>query len=559
MSARPGRFDPAQVLGEAVELQRRGQLREAEKIYSRLLKALPDHFDALNLLGGIKLQQGRMGEAQRLFAAAVKANPQSAHAWCNLGQSLHALKRVQEGLECLDRACAFAPSDMSILNQHANVLMSLDRWADAIAEFQKVLEHMPQHVQARLNSGVARAALGLAEPAIADFDAVLALAPDHPGAHYNRGVVLLKLARYGEADAAYERALASAPGHVAAWVNRGKTLMQLRRPDEAIACYDKAIAISNDINAHYNKALALLTLGDYRSGFEEYELRWRRIGMPPQPSRGRALLWLGEYPLAHKTILLHAEQGLGDTIQFARYAPLIAGTGARVVLEVQPELKLLLARLDGVTTVVARGEHPPAFDVHCPLGSLPLALRTEPSTVPAQIPYLSADEAQVTRWSERLGTLPRPRIAIVWSGNPDHDNDRNRSIALARLAPLFDVPACFMSVQRDLRGEDVRTLAAEKRVTHVGGDLADFADTAAVLALCDLVIAVDTSVVHLAGAMGRPVWVLVPFAPDWRWGLDGEATPWYPTVRLFRQTSLDDWDNVIARVRDELRRLVASV
>jgi hypothetical protein len=185
---------------------------------------------------------------------------------------------------------------------------------------------------------------------------------------------------------------------------------------------------------------------------------------------------------------------------------------------------------------------------------LPLAMKTEPDQVPAQIPYLSADDAHLAKWSVRLGGLAKPRVAIAWSGNPKHDNDRNRSIPFDRFAPLFAVPASFVSIQHDVRSEDTATLAGESRVTHIAGELDDFSDTAAVLALCDLVIAVDTAAAHLAGAMGRPVWVLVPFAPDWRWTLDGETTPWYPTARLFRQTSLDDWDSVIARVAAELAR-----
>jgi ADP-heptose:LPS heptosyltransferase len=192
--------------------------------------------------------------------------------------------------------------------------------------------------------------------------------------------------------------------------------------------------------------------------------------------------------------------------------------------------------------------------VHCPLGSLPLALRTELGTVPAQIPYLSADEVSLAKWSARLEAMPRPRIAIAWSGNPSHDNDRNRSIAFARLAPLFAAPASFISIQRDERAEDAAPLAAESRVAQIGGELDDFNDTAAVLALCDLVIAVDTAAAHLAGAMGRPVWVLVPYAPDWRWTREGETTPWYPTARPFRQTSPGDWDGVIARAAEALGR-----
>jgi tetratricopeptide (TPR) repeat protein len=558
MNSRP--FNVGQALNEAVGLQRQGRLHAAEKIYGRVLKAAPDNFDALNLLGAVKLQQGQIGEAHRLLRAAVKANSRAAGAWCNLGQALHALKRAAEALDCLDKARALAPDDINILHQHANVLVTLARPQDGLAEFQQVLARAPNHVEARLNSGLAQAMLGFPELALRDFDVALQYAPGHPGVHYNRGVALIKLGRYAEAVEANDRALAIAPQYPTAWLNRGKALMQLNRCDDAIASYREALAIRKDFaDAHFNNALALLTRGDYARGFAEYEWRWRRSEMPAQKSRGKPL-WLGEYPLAGKTVLLHAEQGLGDTIQFARYAPLLAASGARVVLEVQDELKRLLGRLDGVAAVIARGEQSPPFDVHCPLGSLPLALHTEPGAVPAQIPYLAADTAQVEKWSTRLDALPRPRIAIAWSGNPSHDNDRNRSIPFARLAPLFACcgdgkTAGFISIQRDLRAEDAAALAVETSVTHLGAALSDFSDTAALLALCDFVIAVDTAAVHLAGAMGRPVWVLVPFAPDWRWTRDGESTPWYPTARLFRQTALGDWDGVIARVAEELKHI----
>jgi len=558
MSLSPGPFNPGASLQQAVTLHRQGQLRDAEKIYTRVLKAAPDNFDALNLLGGVKLQQGHFGEAERLFRAAVKANPGAPQAWSHLGQALHAQKRAAEALECLDEAHALAPDDFDILNQHANVLLSLGRPQDALAEFKGVLGRTPQNVEARINCGLAQAALGAAEMALGEFDTALALAPGHPVAQYNRGVALIELGRYAEAVAANEAALAIAPEHVNAWLNRGKALAQLARFDEAVASYGKAIALRKDFSdAHFNRALALLTLGDYRAGFAEYEWRWRRTGMAPQKSRGRPL-WLGDYPLARKTILLHAEQGLGDTIQFARYVPLLAAQGAKIVLEVQTELKPLLSRLSGAT-VIARDEELPPFDVHCPVGSLPLVFHSELSSVPAQIPFLSADETNLAKWSARLGGLARPRIALAWSGNPDHDNDRNRSIAFATLAPLFsETPASFVSIQREVRSADEALLAAETRVTHVGGELEDFSDTAAALALCDLVITVDTAVAHLAGAMGRPVWVLVPFAPDWRWTLQGETTPWYPTARLFRQTALGDWDGVIARVAAALKRLIAT-
>jgi tetratricopeptide (TPR) repeat protein len=555
-------FNPGQALSQALALHRQGQLRDAEKIYARVLKAAPDNFDALNLLGAIKARQGQFGEAQRLFAAAVKADPQAAPAWSNLGQAQYALKRPADALQSLERARALAPDDPDILYQHANVLLSLDRPGEALVELQNVLARKPQHVEAHLNSGIAQAALGFPVDALAQFDAALALVPAHPVAHYNRGVALITLGRYQEAIVANERAIAAAPQHIGALLNRGKALAQLKRFDEAIASYGEVLALRKDhADAHFNAALARLTTGDYQAGFAEYEWRWRRTGMPPQQSRGRPL-WRGEYPLGGRTILLHAEQGLGDTIQFARYAPLLAAQGANVVLEVQPELKMLFASLHGVAAVVARGEAPPSFDVHCPIGSLPLALKTELTTVPATIPYLTADAARVAVWSARLEARPRPRIALAWSGNPAHDNDRNRSLAFAALAPLLGAGrASFISIQRDLRDADAALLTAAPHLTHVmahvGDALSDFADTAAVVASCDLVISVDTAPAHLAGAMGRPLWVLVPFAPDWRWTLHGETTPWYPAARLFRQSAPGDWsgtiDDVAAALREMLR------
>jgi tetratricopeptide (TPR) repeat protein len=553
-----GQFNLGQSLNEATALQRQGRLREAEKIYTRVLKAAPDHFDALNMLGIVKAQLGRMGDAHRLLSAAVKINPRVPGAWANLGQVLQALKRYQEAIDCLDKARALAPDDVAILNQHANALLSLGRPEEALEEFRQVLTRVPQHAEARVNSGIAHATLGSSEHALAEFDSALSLAPGHLTAHYNRGLALHDLGRYGAALDALERVLAAAPEHAGAWLSRGRSLAALNRLDEAVASYGRARAIrKEDSDVHFSEALALLALGDYRRGFEKYEARWRRNGMPPQKSRGRPL-WLGEYPLAHKTVLLHAEQGFGDTIQFARYVPLLAATGAKVVLEVQSELTALLARLDGAAQIIARGETPPAFDVHCPLGSLPLALRTEPDTVPAEIPYLSADEASLTKWSAQIGALARPRIVIAWSGNSNHFNDRNRSIPFAQIAPLFSAPARFVSIQRDVPSEDAQMLASENRVTHVGGELVNFTDTAAAIALADLVISADTAVAHLAGAMGRPLWVLIPFQPDWRWTLDGETSPWYPTARLFRQTTLGDWDGVIARIAAELGQFMSN-
>jgi len=545
-----------QALQQAVALQQRGELREAEKIYARVLKAVPDQFDALNLLGTIKVQRGQAGEALRLINAALKVNPRVPDAWVNRGIALHALKRDDEALASFDQALALNPADIGAVNQRGNVLLGLGRHRDALAAFDRVLAAIPRHPEARLNRGIALAALGEPGPALVAFDAVVALSPGNAAAHYNRGIALFDLGRYAEAVAASERALALAPDHVKALHNRGLALQALNRFQDALASYDAAIARQKDYaDAHFNRALALLTVGEFRSGFAEYEWRWRRTGMPNERRGQGGPLWLGEFPLQRKTILLQAEQGLGDTIQFARYVPLIAGMGATVILEVQPELVPLVAQIPGASTVVARGDAAPPSDLHCPLGSLPLALRTEAATIPAEVPYVRSDPARVAKWQSRLGEPDGrggPRIAIAWAGNPKHANDRNRSIALAQLAPLFSLNERFVSVQRDLRDDDARVLAGHRQVMPIGDALDDFADTAAVLDLVDLVITVDTSVAHLAGAMGRPVWILLPFSPDWRWGLAGDSSRWYPTARLFRQSSPHDWTGVIAQVRKEL-------
>jgi tetratricopeptide (TPR) repeat protein len=553
-------FNIAQTLQEAVSLHQQGRLRDAEKLYTRALKAAPDNFDALHLLGLIKAQSGQMGEAYRLISAALKINPNAPDALINIANVLHALKRDTEALECLDKALAARPGDLEALLYRANALSALNRPQEALACFDAALARDPGRGDARLNRGSVLATMGRHAQALGDFDAVLAQTPNHIEALYNRGTALLELGRPIEALAAFDRALSLAPTHMRAWNNRGRVLQTLNWHDDAVASFEKAIALDKDYSdAHSNLALSLLTLGGLRRGFAEYEWRWKRAGMSDARRGYRGRLWLGEFPLGQRTILLSAEQGLGDTIQFVRYAPLLARAGAKVALEVQPELTTLLVGVEGVSSCHARGETLPTYDVYCPLGSLPLALKTESSTIPADVPYLRADDARIAKWRPAIAALPGKRVALAWAGHARHPNDRNRSIDLKLLQPLFGIEGVsFVSIQRDLRDDDAALLARHANITHIGAGLADMADTAAVAALADLIIAVDTSVVHLAGAMGRDVWILLPFSPDWRWTLTGTHSPWYPRTRLFRQPAPGDWPSVIAATRDALLRIVKA-
>src|SRR6266550_381697 len=385
----------AQAIQEAAAHYREGRLAEAERLCSRVLKAHPGQFDALHLSGLIKLQAGKASAALALIEAALKVNPAVPQALANRALALSALNRDQEALAAFDAAIAIEP----------------------------------RHLGARINRGNALAALDRGEEAVAQFDAVLAVHPNHAETHFNRGTALSNLGRYDNALAAFDRALALRPDYVKALTNRGMALQSLGRHQEALAEFGKALALDQDnADIRHNQALALLTLGDYRQGFKAYEARWLRTGMPSRRRNFGKPLWLGEYPLARKTILLHAEQGLGDTIQFVRYAAPLTRSGAKVAIEVPPELTSLLARVEGVGGVVASGAPLPPFDVHCPMGSLPLALRTEPATIPADVPYLNATPERIGKWRERIERLPAPRIAIAWAGRATHVNDRNRSI-----------------------------------------------------------------------------------------------------------------------------------
>jgi tetratricopeptide (TPR) repeat protein len=556
----PSRFNIAQAMQDAVGLHRQGRLREAEKLYARVLKAAPDHFDALHLLGTIKAQAGQMGEALRLISAALKINPRSADALINLANVMHALKRDADALDCLDKALAIDPGNLPALQNRGSALLTLNRPEAALSCFEQILAREPRNGEALLNRGVAKATLGQHVEALADLDAALTLAPGHPQILYNRGNALLALDRADEAIAAYDRVLAAVPAHAQAWNNRGRALQALNRHAEAAVSFGKAIELQKDYaDARFNQALALLTLGELRRGFEQYEWRWKRSGMTDIRRGYNRPLWLGEFPLGHKTILLHAEQGLGDTIQFARYVPLLARAGAKVVLEVHAELKALLGGLEGVVSCHARGETLPTYDVHCPLGSLPLAFKTEPATIPADIPYLHADEQRIAQWRTKIEALPGKRVALAWAGQVKHANDRNRSIDLKLLEPLLALAGVsFVSIQHELRADDAALLARHANVTPLGGDVNDMADTAAIATLVDLVVAVDTSVVHLAGAMGRPLWVMLPFTPDWRWTITSERSPWYPQARLFRQPAIGDWPSAIANLRDALGKLAGN-
>jgi len=521
-SAFPATLKIKAELQNAIALHQHGRLVEAEPIYQNILRVLPNHFDAQHLLGVLRHQQGRNAEALKLIRAALQQRPNEVVALTNCGAVLNELKRFDETLASCNKAIAIKPD----------------------------------HAEAFNNRGFALKELKRVDEALASFDKAIALKPNYADAFNNRGMALHALKRLDEALASYDKAIVLRPNYADALNNRGIVLYELKRHGEALASFDKAIAVRRDYaHAHWNRAQLRLITGDFARGWAEHE--WRLTSNAflkrnfPQP------LWLGDEEINGKAILLHSEQGFGDTIQFCRYVPLVADRGARVILEVQKPLQELMTGLTGVIEVISKGEPLPDFDFQCPLLSLPLAFQTRLETIPSATPYLRPPAEALNTWQARLGPKRRARIGLVWSGNAGHKRDQDRSISLHALLPLLDIDATFVSLQKDVRPADAAVLDQHGRILNFCDALGSFSDTAALISQLDLIISVDTSVAHLAGALGKPVWVLLTFVPDWRWLLDRDDNPWYPSARLFRQDDMRTWDSVIVSIREAVLKLLA--
>jgi hypothetical protein len=410
----------------------------------------------------------------------------------------------------------------------------------------------PDYAEALRNRGVTLHELKRFDEALASYEQALAVRPDYAEALSNRGTSLHELKRFKDALASYDHALGVLPNYAEALHNRGVTLHELKRFDEALASYEQALAVRPDYTrAHFNEAICRLVIGDFDRGWEKFDRYFNRYYQFRRPGvSNRTALAV----IAGKTILLHARLGFGDTIQFCRYVPLVAELAARVILEVQAPLHGLMSTLPGAAQIATRGDPLPDFDVQCLLESLPFVFGTRLETIPSATPYLRVSSQAIMNWNARLvGSRARPRIGLAWSGDPMNWNDHNRSMRLGSLLPLLELSATFVSLQKDVHAGDAAVLKARSDVLHFGDELKDFSDTAGLLSNLDLIISVDTSVVHLAGALAKPVWVMLPFIPDWRWLLDRDDSPWYPTARLFRQDDSRAWESVIVRVHAALQ------
>jgi tetratricopeptide (TPR) repeat protein len=540
-------------LAMAKRYQQAGALTLAEQAYRQAVQAAPDRFEAWFLLAGSCQAQGRFADAIVAFRRAAQLHPTSAETQYLLGNLLAIQGQFPAATVCYREVVRLQPAHFEALNNLGVVLAEQRQIGEALECYHRALALKPEYAEAHYNLGNAHKGQGSLDAAIACYRKAIRLRPAFAEAHVNLGIALASLGKPAEAVISYQEAVRLRPNYAEAYNNLGLALAHLGQHEQALMRYQRALELRPDFpDAHYNRSLTWLSLGDYARGWPEYEWRWRLAELPPRPFSQP--LWDGT-PLPGRTILLHNEQGMGDTIQFIRFAPLVKQRGLHVVAEVQAPLVPLLASARGVDVLLPRGASLPAFDVHCPLMSLVRIFAASPDAVPADVPYLSADPARVQRWREELSTLKGFKIGIAWQGSPSFRWDRLRSLPLTHLAPLARLPGVrLVSLQKEAGAEQLTQWQERWQVLDLGSRFASWADTAAALVQLDLVVSVDTAIAHLAGALGLPVWVPLWLAPEWRWLLHRPDSPWYPTMRLFRQTQLGDWDEVFARMAAELRQ-----
>jgi tetratricopeptide (TPR) repeat protein len=552
----------------AAALHLLGRFDECVRSYDAALAADPGLVRAHRDRGFALYQLGRNAEALQSYDRAIALEPKLALSHSRRGEVLLELRRPQEALVSCDRAIVLDPTLGIAHLTRAAALRQYARFAEALAACDRALALQHDSAAAHTGRGVSLFELGRHEEALRHLRRATALDPAYVHAHWHAGLCLRRMDRREEALVAWDRTQALQPNSAATLVNRGQVLYELGRFAEAVRDYRAAMALAPDsVEARWNASWCLLKLGQFAQGWELFE--WRHRLPTPSPPRelGRPL-WTGDAPLAGRTLLVHAEQGLGDVIQFCRYVEHAAARGASVILEAPEPLCGLLKSLDGVARLVTRGEVLPEFDYHCPLMSLPRAFRTDLATIPARVPYLSAESKKVCEWGQRLGARRRPRVGLVWSSavrpeQPQLWSYARRNIPLAALIALRGVEVDFYSLQKGEPAESQLSQAIAHRwqgprILDCAPELRDFTDTAALIENLDLIVSVDTATAHLAGALARPAWILLCSDACWRWFLDRDDSPWYPTARLYRQERPGDWDGVMRRVAADLGQFTAG-
>jgi tetratricopeptide (TPR) repeat protein len=531
---------------------RSGDILFCERLLEQILSSAPSNAKANELMAYVAGQRGDWDRAFVLLKRCTSGSDASAEAWYYLGTIFLKRGQCDDALQAFRNSLTKAGKFFEGLHDLGLSLNKCGRYEEALRSYDEALSIQPKSAVAWSNRGVTLRHLRRYRESLESLDKALALAPGFADAWINRGVTLYRSGRYAEALESYRKASCLEPDSADIRIHEGTALCALRRFDEALASYGRALALDpTDANAQWNESLLRLTAGQLEAGFEKYESRWSRT--EAEPLRHTHIpLWLGKESLQGRRILVWAEQGYGDTIQFCRYVPLLAGLGAEVIFEVPRPLETLMGSLGGCR-IVAEGAEVPQVDCQIPLASLPLAFRTTLETIPSSPRYLKALASRVAAWAGRLGgERGRRRIGIACSGRETFPDNHNRSMPLSHFAPLQELGQLYV-IQKELREEDRAFLARSGGMEFPGGSVVDFHDTAAIIENLDLVISIDTSVAHLAAALGKPVWILLCWAPDWRWLLDRADSPWYPSATLFRQERPGDWEGAMANVQKAMQ------
>ncbi|MBC7782937.1 MAG: glycosyltransferase family protein [Burkholderiales bacterium] len=537
-------------------LRAQGSIDAALASYLKAYELDPTSAEACNNIAIVYADQRNAGLAIEWYNRAIQARPNYAEAYNNLGNTFNQTGQIDKAIGCYEQAIRLKPDFAEAHDNLGVVLAQCGELGDAAEHFERAVQLNPNLPQAHNNRGNALSTLGRQTEAIASFRKALELRPDFPEALSNLANSLTCTGEPAEAIALARRAVAARPRYPGGWSNLGMALQHSGFVEEAAAAFARAVELDpGGVSYRFNQSLCMLLSGDLERGWDAYEVRFKHKGnalLAPPPPQPR---WAGE-DLAGKSVLILPEQGLGDVIQFARYLPTLKQRGARVVLQCQTPLLRLMRSLRDVDEVIDIKEPPPKTDFCAYVMSLPRLFQTRLISIPADVPYLRADDVDIARWKDRLAPLgDGMKVGLVWSGSRTHAADHFRSIPLSALDPLADISGVhFISLQKDRRDEPAGRMS--KRLIDHTADLTDLADTAALIANLDLVISVDTSIVHLAGAMAAPVWVLLHAGPDFRWLMNRDDSPWYPTARLFRQDAITEWDPVMQRLSRALREMV---
>jgi tetratricopeptide (TPR) repeat protein len=573
---------------EALHYHRAGELARADEIYSAILSKEPNHPDALHLSGLIAHQSGRQDRAIELIQKAVFIAPRESVFFLNLGNALAAQSRLEEAIECYYHALHLSPTSAKVYYNLGNALREQRKLGNAIFCYEKSLRLSPDFYEAYANliavwlakcefekaiklcrkalevkpddpdilnqMGIACKGAGKSNEAASYYEKAIRLNRDAPAYYFNLGNVLHEQGRLEKAAENYRKALELAPHYASAHDNLGKTYRDMGMLEKAASCYERSLHINPDnAETQFDMATLHLLRGDFARGWSGYEWRFKRKNWKSvYPIRLGIKRWNGA-PFSGKRLLVHSEQGFGDSLQFARYLPMVKALGGEVVFETVSPLMRLFQTLEGVDSLIEGPavETPTACDLYVPLLSLPGVFKTRMDTIPSQVPYLFADPEKTRSWRERLLEKKMPRIGLVWAGKT---TDRRRSCPLGALVPLLDIPGVeFIGLQKGEAIKEMGSLPSQSAFLNIGDAFNDFSDTAAAIENLDLVISIDTAVAHLAGAMGKPVRVLLLMSPDWRWLMDRIDSPWYPTMRLFRQLKPGDWDEPVNQLAHALR------